>query len=497
MQDKNIKVSRQKIAQAIEAQLPLVITTYTLTAPMLNYMREVLETFLDILGNGHMSAYLCYCLGELATNAKKANTKRAYFSERNLNLNDNTDYELGMKTFKDDTLNNINHYLSLQKKMGLYIKLILHTRAGKIKLEIRNNTKLLFCEYKRIHDKLTRSQCYSNMEQIFDQILDPTEGAGLGIVIMVLMLKKMGFSEEHYQVLQDKDETVCRLILPLRTITKEDTYKLSREFVSLINALPQFPENIQKIRRLLNDPDSQMQDIAKEISNDVSLTADMLKFVNSAAFALHSPCHNIADATKMLGINGIRNMIVSVATMNTLIDDDPKKKEIWNHSYKTAFYACKIAQILLGNTKNDDFIEDAYVCGLLHDIGKVIFVTQQSDILDRIKAVCVAKNIHPAAYEMLLSGANHSQIGALLAKKWNFTDMLTQVIEFHHTPERADKESQNLSYIVYVADFFTHYQAGELEASSFSSKAAALFNIKNEWQIEELSQSLLKDFGNR
>ena len=93
-EQKNQKVSldNSKIKMAIRAGIPLSITTYTLPREMADYMEQVLTSFLSELGQEHMGSYLRYCLNELVTNAKKANTKRIYFKEKNLNLFDDSDY---------------------------------------------------------------------------------------------------------------------------------------------------------------------------------------------------------------------------------------------------------------------------------------------------------------------------------------------------------------------------------------------------------------------
>ena len=153
------------------------------------YMAEVLTAFLKELNQENMTEYLVYCLGELTTNAKKANTKRVYFKEKGLEISDPRDYATGMETFKVDTLENIKYYLQLQKKAGYYIKLILQTRSNKIKIEVRNNVDLMIFEYKRIHDKIARAQQYNSIDEAFSEVLDDTEGAGLGLIIMVLMLQ--------------------------------------------------------------------------------------------------------------------------------------------------------------------------------------------------------------------------------------------------------------------------------------------------------------------
>ena len=132
--DNKLTVDTEKIRLAIRSGVPLSITTYTLPHNMEVYMEEVLTQFLKELGQDQMVAYLVYCQNELITNAKKANTKRVYFKEKGLDITNEEDYEKGMVNFKEDTLNNINHYLKLQKQEGLYVRLELQMKNQYIKL---------------------------------------------------------------------------------------------------------------------------------------------------------------------------------------------------------------------------------------------------------------------------------------------------------------------------------------------------------------------------
>jgi hypothetical protein len=281
-------------------------------------MEQVLSAFLNELGQQHMENYLKYCLNELVTNAKKANTKRIFFREKKLDLFNDDDYARGMKNFKEETLNNIRYYLGLQKQSGLYVKLIIQTRNNRIKIEVRNNSELTFREYKRMHDKLSRAQQYTSVDQAMSQIIDQSEGAGLGIIIMILMLEKIGLTEENFQILNENGETITRIILPINDKTQRELNTASHEFIKLIDDIPQFPESILRINRLINDSNTKLSEIAKAISSDVSLTTDLLRLVNSVTFALASPCISIADAVKLVGTRGIKNMILSVSSVQQL-----------------------------------------------------------------------------------------------------------------------------------------------------------------------------------
>ena len=490
---KKVKLDLSKLKMAIRAGIPLSITTYTLPHEMEIYMDSVLAAFLDELNQNQMIEYLTYCLNELVTNSKKANTKRIYFRERKLDITNKDDYELGMKDFKSETLNNIKYYLKLQKEAGLYVKLILQTRNNKIKIEVRNNSVLTVEEYKRMHDKLSRAQQYTTVDQALTQVLDDTEGAGLGLIIMILMLEKIGLTEENFQVLTEDGETITRIILPLNEKTQKDLSVVSHEFVNIIDELPQFPDSIVKVNRLLNDPNSKMSEIAMYISSDVSLTTDLLKLVNSATFALASPCRSIADAVKLVGIRGIKNMLLSVGSINSLkAMGGEDKKELWTHAYMVAFYAYNLARNFCASER--DIVEDAYVCGLLHDMGKLVFETAHPDFINRIKELCSQKGIPANVFEKLLAGVNHGDVGALIAEKWNFPDIIVSVIRHHHEPDVAPEDTKKLTSLVYLSDMIAHYQIKEVDYYQFDPNVLSLFHITSEVQMQKISERLEEAF---
>ena len=158
MTNRDTSIDILKIKMAIRSGVPLSISTYTLPHDMEVYMGNVLTSFLKELDQNFMIPYLTYCMQELVTNAKKANTKRIYFKEKKLDITSEQDYNLGMKDFKYETLNNINYYLQAQKDAGLYVKLMLQYRNNKIKMEVRNNSIITVFEYKRIYEKMRRAQ---------------------------------------------------------------------------------------------------------------------------------------------------------------------------------------------------------------------------------------------------------------------------------------------------------------------------------------------------
>lgn len=494
-QIKKIKVDSEKIQTAIRASIPLTISTYTLPIEMEEYIVDVLKEFLIQLNQQHLFDSLSYCVKELVINAKKANTKRVYFKLKNLDITNDDDYKVGMETFKQDTLNNIRYYLEEQRKNGLYIKVLFQMRNNKIKVEIKNKAELTVNEYMRIHDKITRAQQFDSIEEGVVQLLDESEGAGLGLVIMILLLRRIGLTEENYQVLSENGETITRIIIPFTQKFTNDLSEVSSKFVDLIEGLPEFPENITAVNRLISDPNSKMSDIAMKISNDVSLTGELLKMVNSAAYSLATPCQSIGDAVKIVGLRGIKNLLFSIGSMKSLVaDSSESNKKLWDHSYKVGFFAYNLARNFCRGSDERGFIDDSYVCGILHDMGKILFANAHPDVLEKIKNLCIQRGIPASLFEGLIAGVNHGAVGALIAEKWNFPDVLVNIIRYHHTPEDAPENIRKLASIIYLSDLIAHYGEGTVDYEQISDDVLKMFDISSEEQFEGIAERLLTSF---
>jgi putative nucleotidyltransferase with HDIG domain len=489
----NLVVDETKVKRAVQLGIPLTITSFTLPHEIEMYIEQVLDIFLKMVDQERLRDYMVYIVQELTVNAKKANTKRVYFSENGLNLSDPNEYKTGMENFKTDTLGNIAHYLQLQKEKGLYIKLILQTKRNIVLIEVRNNVAVTRTELIRIHDKLARSRQFTSLEEALAQVLDASEGAGLGLIILVLMLKKMGLSEDCFDILASEKETIARIVIPLEQTKVENLAVLSNTIVNSIDALPQFPENILRIQKIIADPSSDMASIAREISRDPALTADMLKLVNSAAYMMTKPVDSIAEAVKLVGIRGINNLLYSYGTQKILGDDSEEKKRLWGHCYKTAFYAYNIIKNF---RKDRNLLDDSYVAGILHDMGKIIFSEVHPELLNRIRNFCGDKGLPISTFEDLAAGMNHAEIGALVAEKWNFPPVLVNAIRYHHDPLAAPEEYRDLTSAVYLANMFCEYENETISFEQFDAVVLENFNIPTKKHVDTLLDRFKTVFRN-
>ncbi len=485
-------VNVAQIKKAAHNAIPLTIKTYTMPHETEVYIEEVLKKFLAEIGQDPIFNPISYCVKELAVNAKKANTKRVYFLEKSLDIGNKTDYEKGMENFKEETLSNIDHYLKLQKDRGLYVKLVFKTKAKEFIISVHNNVELTQKEQMRAYDRIARSRAFESIEDAFSAVLDSSEGAGLGIVIMILMLKKIGLSEETFELDVIDGETVARLTIPLSEIQMEKLDLLAKAIVKEVNTLPQFPENLVYLQKLISDPETDIHDIARQVSTDPSLTADLLKLVNSALYMLPKKIDSIVEAVKLVGMRGLRNLLYTYGSQKIFEKKYAQMRELWKHSYKVAFFAYMLAR---SYRMKNDVLDDVFVGGILHDLGKIVVNSLHPDLLDRIKRFCVQKNIPDSLLEDFSVGLNHSEVGAMIATKWNFPEQLVASIRWHHDPGGCETDYREIANIVYMANCFDHYKSGDMTYDQVDETVLGYFNIGSEEQLVQTIEKLEKSFN--
>ena len=158
-------VSKQEVFQikeAVKKRQPIDFYCYTLTLEQKQRFQSILQIFLDECNESFLFNCLSYCLFELLDNASKANAKRIFFQEQNLNINDESDYSSGMKNFKENLSENKEHYKEELAAGRLQVHLQL-SADDVISLAVTNNTKITGAEYRRIQDKIEKTKKYTAM----------------------------------------------------------------------------------------------------------------------------------------------------------------------------------------------------------------------------------------------------------------------------------------------------------------------------------------------
>ncbi|MFP4431551.1 MAG: hypothetical protein ACLFPV_09900 [Spirochaetaceae bacterium] len=202
------------IRAAIARSATLVLKTHAYRPRERDYIDEVLGLSLEAIGRGDLRTQLSYCLHELASNAKRANTKRAFFLEQGLDLNNPIDYARGMERFKSETVPNIEHYLQQQRSLGLYIRFRFRRSVSGLTVSVINNAVPTVWEWQRIQEKFSVASGIDAIPDAVPRIQDETEGAGLGIVMMIMILRNLGLPADTLTVGVTKEQTVASLHIP-------------------------------------------------------------------------------------------------------------------------------------------------------------------------------------------------------------------------------------------------------------------------------------------
>jgi len=200
----------------------LTVRTYAYRPSERAHVDRILGAYLDAVGMNGMRSNLTYCVHELAANAKKANTKRLYFRDRGLEIKNLDDYTRGMRDFKSQTIAHIDQYLERQKEAGLYVKFDFRRLSDGVSVTVRNNSELAPTEESRIQEKLEIARRHACLADAYPTSEDGQEGAGLGLVMMLFMLKSLGFGQEAFRIRSGNGETRAELTLHRNAETEDE-----------------------------------------------------------------------------------------------------------------------------------------------------------------------------------------------------------------------------------------------------------------------------------
>ena len=236
-----------------------------------------------------------------------------------------------------------------------------------------------------------------------------------------------------------------------------------RETISKVSSLPTLPTILTQILATAADPDSSAIDLGKHIASDQSLSAALLKLVNSAAYGHHREIKDITTAIVLLGFFEVRNLALSATCFRQFgsmrrTGSEYDRTQLWRHSVASAMAGERLAKRLHLDSGS------AFVGGLLHDIGKVVFDVLYPEEFQRAyqKARLEQKYIREVEHELF--DLDHGIAGELLAEHWELPQVIVESIRFHHEPNLAVADGR-LAVLTAWADFVT-YQSGLGENSN-------------------------------
>ena len=219
-----------------------------------------------------------------------------------------------------------------------------------------------------------------------------------------------------------------------------------QRIITTTRDLPAMPQVASKVLELSSDPNTSARQLQQVIADDQAMTARILKIANSAMYSCSRKIKTLTEAIVMLGFNSIRSLVVTSAARNLYNTKSSvtglKERLLWEHSIGCAF-ACR----LLVEPRLPGLTEEAFLAGLLHDIGKLVLNMRVPSEFDEVVQVVYNENRDFAPTERDLLGFDHAHVGALLVNKWKFSPVLEYVILNHHNPAALSPEEPLLLYL--------------------------------------------------
>jgi putative nucleotidyltransferase with HDIG domain len=246
--------------------------------------------------------------------------------------------------------------------------------------------------------------------------------------------------------------TIAVASSPLRALTGEQIEKR----LKYCPRLPSLSTINSALRELLHADQRYTSQVAEIIRRDPSLTARLLRLVNSVYYGLSTPVNNIEEAVFYLGVRQIRQLVM----VTPIIEDFQKLagkapfpwRSLWQHCIGTAILTREVISAVRAPTDEVD-----YVAGLIHDVGKIAIAAACPEHFEAVYLSSArTSTVDPRERERTILGMDHTEVGALYLKGHNLPEALVEVARYHHEPERAGHHAQ-LVAAVQIADLLVRH----------------------------------------
>jgi HD-like signal output (HDOD) protein len=213
------------------------------------------------------------------------------------------------------------------------------------------------------------------------------------------------------------------------------------------------PEVTYRILQMLDDPETTSKDLNEIFKRDQALSSRLLRLSNSAFYGFSRQITSVERAVVLLGFNAVKSLAVSASMAPMFMSDIAvgsfTPARLWTHCVAVASGAKVLAKLLdLGSP------EEAFMAGIIHDLG--VLMESQNRPMEFAEAIDRMETGEPVLLaEMEAMGATHCEVGRAVAAKWQFPDILVEVLSNHHEPDEAAAPYQDLLRAIQWVDEFS------------------------------------------
>jgi HD-like signal output (HDOD) protein/CheY-like chemotaxis protein len=219
--------------------------------------------------------------------------------------------------------------------------------------------------------------------------------------------------------------------------------------ISRMRSIPSLPTLYEELTTILRSESPSLAQIERIVSKDVGMAAKILQLANSAFIGARGRVSSLLQAVSLIGTESVRTLVLSVHVFSQCDGDSeaaPYLPALWDHSAAVASLAQRIAT---SERSSKAVVEESFTAGLLHDIGKVIFL---SEMLDKYRHILGTNPGSVSELEMEQLGCTHAQVGAYLMSIWGLPVPLVHAVAFHDCPSKAAETQFSSLTAVHAAD---------------------------------------------
>jgi putative nucleotidyltransferase with HDIG domain len=268
-----------------------------------------------------------------------------------------------------------------------------------------------------------------------------------------------------------------------------------KRLIARVEDLPTLPRTVLRITEMVNDPRASARDLSRIITDDQVLTARLLKLVNSSFYGFPQRVATVTGAIVLIGFDAIRNLLLTTSVFDLFPSRTAKSRRhqeaLWDHSL-----GCAVGAKAIGEVLRHEKLEELFVAGLLHDIGKIVEMARLPDEFARITVRAREGRMLISEAEMEILGCTHAEIGRLLLDRWKLPVKLMNTIAFHHAPLAAGGFALETS-IVHLADILARAlqlgSGGDDRVPPLDTSAWELLRLKTS-SLEPIMSTMLEEF---
>lgn len=218
------------------------------------------------------------------------------------------------------------------------------------------------------------------------------------------------------------------------------------------NQLPSLPKIYRELNAALADEHTTVSDLADIFALDMVLSAKLLQLVNSAYFGLHRIVSNLGDAISMIGIKKLNSLVLSVHLKTAFPVTDPNMERYMQYLWVDAVRVAELAKLIsISECQQQDRPDQAYLGGLLHNMGLLIFLSRGGDQLKTLMEQVKNTDVPVSELETQIFGFNRSEAAAYILSLWKIPPRIIESILLQNTPSDASYDGVSALTAVHVA----------------------------------------------